>query len=64
VAGVERDGPLEKADRGRGLLIGQDFDVGQPGGAVDADMNELPADATRRSTTLRAIGRPRKKRRR
>jgi hypothetical protein len=31
VAAIERDRSREKADRGRGLLIGEDFDVGQAG---------------------------------
>src|SRR3954447_13172422 len=44
VGGIEGDRALEEPDRGRGLLVGEDFDVGQPGGVVDADVHVLPAD--------------------
>jgi hypothetical protein len=44
VAAVERDGAAQEADRGGGLFVGQDLDVGEAGGVVDADVDELPAD--------------------
>src|ERR671911_801641 len=43
VAAVELDRPLEKRDRGAGLLVSEDLDVGQAGRVVDADVYELPA---------------------
>src|SRR4051794_41279115 len=43
VALVERDGAAQKADRGGGFLVGEDFDVGQAGAVVDGDVHELPA---------------------
>jgi hypothetical protein len=44
VAGVERDSSSQEADGGGGFLVGEDLDVGQAGGVVDADVHELPAD--------------------
>ena len=43
VAGVEGDGSFEELDGGGGFLVAVDFDVGQAGGVVDADVDELPA---------------------
>ena len=43
VGGVEGDRAAQERDRGRGLLVGEDLDVGQAGGVVDADVHELPA---------------------
>jgi hypothetical protein len=42
VAGVERDRASQKRDRAAGLLVGEDLDVGQAGGVIDADVHELP----------------------
>jgi hypothetical protein len=39
------DGAFEKAGRRRGSLIGEDLGVGESGGVIDSDMDELPADA-------------------
>ena len=38
------DGAGEERDGGAGLLVGEDFDVGQAGVVVDGDVHELPAD--------------------
>jgi hypothetical protein len=38
-------GRLEEGHRATGLLIGLDLGEGDPGMVVDADMDELPADA-------------------
>jgi transposase len=35
--------PLQEAGGGRALLVGQDLRVGQAGGVIDADVDELPA---------------------
>jgi hypothetical protein len=43
VGAVEADRPPQEADRGGRLLVGQDLDVGQAGGVVDADVDPLPA---------------------
>ncbi len=37
------DGAAKEADRGGGLFVSKDFDVGQAGGVVDRDVHELPA---------------------
>ena len=47
VAGVVRDRAAQEPDRGGGLLVGEDLDVGQAGGVVDRDVHELPADGPR-----------------
>src|SRR5436309_16136979 len=39
----ERDGAAQEADRGRRLLVVENFDVGQAGAVVDRDVDELPA---------------------
>src|SRR6185312_10365773 len=44
VAAVEADCAAEKRDRGLGLLVAQNLDVGQARGVIDADMHVLPAD--------------------
>jgi hypothetical protein len=44
VAGVVLDGAAQEADRGEGLLVREDFDVGQAGGVVDGDVHVVPAD--------------------
>ena len=58
VADVEGDRPLQETDGGGGLLVVEDFDVGQAGGVVDADVHVLPADelsvAAGRVTSARA----------
>ena len=43
VAGVERQRAAQERDGGGGLLVGQDFGVGQAGGVVDRDVNERPS---------------------
>jgi hypothetical protein len=43
VGSVEAQRPLEEADAGRCLLVGEHLDIAEPGGVVDADVNELPA---------------------
>ncbi len=43
VAVVERDRAAQEADGCGGFLVGQDLDVGQAGGVIDADVDELPA---------------------
>ena len=40
---VEGKCPSQEADCRRGSLVGQDLDIGKPGGVVDADVDELPA---------------------
>jgi hypothetical protein len=47
VGGVEAQRPLEEADAGGRLLVGQQLDIGEAGGVVDADVDELPAGAAR-----------------
>jgi hypothetical protein len=41
---VEAQRAAKEADRGGGLLVGEDLNVGQAGGIVDADVHVLPAD--------------------
>src|SRR5689334_19885756 len=43
MAAVERDGALEERDGGGRLLVGENFDVGQAGRVIDADVYEFPA---------------------
>src|SRR4051794_6798053 len=43
VAAVERDRAAQEADRGRGLLVAEDLDIGQASAVVDSDVDELPA---------------------
>ena len=43
VAAVEGDGAAQKAGGGRGPLVCEHLDVGEPGGVIDADVHELPA---------------------
>jgi hypothetical protein len=43
VFGEPGQGSLEEPDGGHGPLVGEDFDVGQPGGVIDADMDGFPA---------------------
>jgi hypothetical protein len=45
VAAIERQRAPQQADRGRGLLVVEHLDVGQPGGVVDRDVDVLPAGA-------------------
>src|SRR5207248_4976683 len=40
------DRPPEETDRGRRVLIVQDFDIGRPTEIIDADVNRFPAEAT------------------
>jgi hypothetical protein len=47
VRAVEGDRPPQEADRGGRLLVGQDLDVGEAGGVVDADVDALPAGSQR-----------------
>ena len=44
-AGEPGDGALEEGDGTFLALVGQDLGVGKAGGIVDADMQEVPADA-------------------
>jgi hypothetical protein len=44
VAFIERDRSAQKPDRGAGLLVCEDFDVGQTGGVINTDVHGLPAD--------------------
>ena len=44
-AGKPSQGPLEERHRALFALVGEDFRVGQAGGIVDADVEEIPADA-------------------
>jgi hypothetical protein len=37
------EGPPQEAHCGRGLLVGEEFDMGQAGGVIDGDVHELPA---------------------
>src|SRR5436305_3318056 len=41
---VVRDGTTKESDSGGGLLVGENFDVGQAGCVVDRDVHVLPAD--------------------
>src|SRR5215212_6949881 len=43
-AAEEGDRAAEEAGRGRALLVGEHLDVGEPGGVVDGDVDELPTD--------------------
>jgi hypothetical protein len=43
MGGVETQRPLEEADAGRGPLVGEQLDIREPGGVVDADVHEFPA---------------------
>jgi hypothetical protein len=45
VAPVEGDRPAQEGDAGPRLRVAQDLDVGQAGGVIDADVDELPAGA-------------------
>lgn len=44
--GEEAEGSLEKARGGLAPFIGENFDVGQPGVIIDADVGKLPTDAS------------------
>ena len=44
VAAIPDPCAAQEADRGCGLLVGEDFDVGQAGGVVDAHVHILVAD--------------------
>src|SRR5260221_14674402 len=44
VAVVEGNGAAKEANRGRGLLVGEDFGVGEPAVIVDGDVDELIPD--------------------
>jgi hypothetical protein len=46
-AGEPGKRPLEEGHGALLALVGEDFGAGEPGGVVDADMQELPADAAR-----------------
>src|SRR3954447_5661483 len=46
-AGEPGKRPLEEGHGALLALVGQDLGVGEPGGVVDADVEELPADAAR-----------------
>jgi hypothetical protein len=37
-------GSGQEPERCRGGLVGEDFDIGEPGGVIDTDMDRLPAD--------------------
>jgi hypothetical protein len=41
------DRSAQEADRGRGLLVVEDFDVDEPGCVVDADVDVFPAEVIR-----------------
>jgi hypothetical protein len=41
-----RDRPPQEGGRGGALLVGQHLDVGEAGGVVDADVEELSEDAS------------------
>ena len=43
---VVGDSPFQEADRGDGLLVGEDLDVGDPGRVIDTDVDVLPAGRT------------------
>src|SRR5262245_30668150 len=43
VAGKEDDGAVEKAGRGRGPFVGEDFGVGETAVVVDGDVDVVPA---------------------
>src|SRR5215207_8870255 len=46
---VEADGSAQECDHRRGLLVAEDFGVGQPGRVIDRDVHELPAKAVARA---------------
>jgi len=48
------DRAAQEADRRQGLLVGEDFDVDEPGRVVDADMDELPAELVGAPVVARA----------
>jgi hypothetical protein len=41
VVGEVRDGAAQKADRGRGLLVAENLDIGESRGVVDRDVHVL-----------------------
>ena len=45
MATAEGHGAAQEADACLGLLIVQHLDIGEPGGVIDADVDELPARA-------------------
>jgi hypothetical protein len=44
VAAIEAQTAHEEGDAGGRPLVVEDLGVGQPGGVVDADVDELPTD--------------------
>jgi hypothetical protein len=55
---VVGDGGLEKGDGATLLLVGQDLGEGEAGGVVDANVDELPANATGVALTSAVTGDP------
>jgi hypothetical protein len=56
VAGEEGERAAEEADRCRGFLVGEDFDVGEPAVVVDRDVDELVADGVAASAGRVGVG--------
>src|SRR5271169_21457 len=57
VAVVKHDSALQKRDRGCGLLVAEDFGVGETAVVVDADVDVFPADAVAPLATTVGVGR-------
>src|SRR5262245_52193295 len=53
------EGAPEKAHARDPVLIGQDLDVGQPGGIIDGHVHELPADAPHATAAVASDAMPR-----
>jgi hypothetical protein len=57
VAGEEADRSAQEDEGGRRPLVAQDLGVGEAGGVVDADVDELPAGGS--AASARSVGEPR-----
>jgi hypothetical protein len=51
-SGEVRDRATQEGDRGRGFLVLEHLDVGEPGRVVDRNMHELPADPAATQTAI------------
>src|SRR6266487_4440359 len=53
-----RHRPVKEADGARAALIGEDLDVGETSGVIDADVAELPADDAAAAPRHGCLGQP------
>ena len=58
LAGETGDGLLQEPLGGDGTFVVEDLDVGEAGGVVDGDIDELPADAAVAVAARAATGGP------